>query len=157
MRTRPSGSVPTDPKQGKRIVDPSALARARLVYDECAACGAPATNPHHIIPRSEGGDDLLSNLVGICGNGTMRCHGAMHGSPYTIEIGRGTARVVPKGWDMSNFPAALFERRDQQWVANRLGTHIALHRPDVIDYVKWKLGRSAGTEYLHRHYGIVMT
>lgn len=137
-----------------RIVDPSVLARARLVYDECAACGAPVTNVHHVIPRSQGGDDLLSNLLPICGSGTMRCHGAMHGSPYTVEVGESSIRGGIN--ETTYYVRPLVERRDQQWVADRLGTHIALHRPDVIDYCLRKLGLDAGAEYLRRNYGIVM-
>ena len=149
--------MPTDPKQGKRIVDPDALALARISGDECVACGAPASNVHHVIQKGAPhlGDDVPGNLLLICGTGTMLCHGAMHGTPYLAPVG--AHGVIGKDGRDIEGPHYHLERRDQQWVADRIGTHIALHRPDVIEYVLGKLGRSAGIEHLRQYYGIVMT
>lgn len=45
----------------------------------CRVCGASAylgyTGLHHLVPRSQGGDDVPDNLVPLCGSGTMGCHG----------------------------------------------------------------------------------
>lgn len=41
----------------------------------CWVCGARATNTHHILPRSQGGDDRLENFAPLCGSGTTGCHG----------------------------------------------------------------------------------
>lgn len=32
---------------------------------------------HHIVPRSQGGDDLKENLVAVCGDGTSGHHGLL--------------------------------------------------------------------------------
>lgn len=40
-------------------------------------CGKPAKSLHHLLPRSLGGDDVADNLVGLCGDGTSGCHGAV--------------------------------------------------------------------------------
>lgn len=39
----------------------------------CAICGRPATNLHHIVPRSQGG--TAGPVVRLCGSGTMGHHG----------------------------------------------------------------------------------
>lgn len=36
----------------------------------CEDCGAPATEPHHRIPRSKGGTDHWDNLMALC----KTCH-----------------------------------------------------------------------------------
>lgn len=42
----------------------------------CAKCGLRfANNAHHRKNRSQGGRDVLSNLLLLCGSGTSGCHG----------------------------------------------------------------------------------
>ena len=67
---------------GKRAVGRDSVSveewtrRVREVYLRegglCAnpACGRPMGDAHHIIKRSQGGSDELTNLIGLCG----RCH-----------------------------------------------------------------------------------
>jgi hypothetical protein len=43
--------------------------------DRCAKCGMRANNAHHRKNRSQGGKDVLSNLLLLCGSGTIGCHG----------------------------------------------------------------------------------
>lgn len=35
----------------------------------------PALSRHHLVPRSQGGDDVDANLVPVCGDGARGCHG----------------------------------------------------------------------------------
>lgn len=43
----------------------------------CPFCGKPATNRHHIVPRSQGGHD--GPTVTVCGMGNASgCHGKLH-------------------------------------------------------------------------------
>ena len=43
----------------------------------CPFCGKPATNRHHIVPRSQGGGDGAT--VNVCGMGNASgCHGRLH-------------------------------------------------------------------------------
>jgi len=125
--------VTADPKQGKRTVDQSTVRAFLLMHDECAACGHISSNAHHVIQKGAPhfGDDVPGNLLAICGTGSMRCHGAIHGGPYIVEH--------------------TGQRRDQEWVARRLGEAI-LNRPDVVAYVLGKLGEQPGREYLRRFY-----
>lgn len=119
-----------DPKPDPRIKDSAALARARLLWDECAACGKPPANGHHVLPKGEGGDDVEANIVMVCGSGSWRCHGALHGSPYQDGARR---------WETAEVYAAV-------------GAFLLARRPDTIEYVLTKLGWSAGREYLARRY-----
>src|SRR5205814_1698810 len=48
------------------------------------------------------------------------------------------------------------ERRDADWVARRIGNRIVAERPDVIEYVKAKLGDDAGAAYLERRYYVLL-
>lgn len=116
-------------------MDRKAGAQARLASRSCAACGREASNAHHVIPRGSPyfGDDVVENLVVVCGTGTGYCHGALHGSPYVDKVGR---------------------RWTEQDVRYAIGEHLVKHRPDVIAYVLAKLGDVAGADYLVRRYGV---
>jgi hypothetical protein len=125
--------VTPDPRPPRRIIDLSAMRRARIAGDECCSCGRPPSNVHHVIERGapHHGDDTAANLVLVCGSGTTGCHGALHGSPYVDGAGvRWTSEVV----------------------RGRIGRHLALRRPDTIEYVLGKLGSSPGRVFLRRHY-----
>lgn len=70
-----------DPKPAKRIVDKAVYAEFHARFLDCLSCGhMPSfrSEAHHILPRSQGGDDVLANLVPLC----RQCHQAYHGSPY---------------------------------------------------------------------------
>lgn len=72
--------VRPDPKPRPRIRATSTQWRAlrvrKLLGRPCRLCPAAATNLHHVVPRSQGGDDVEANLVEVCGSGTTGCHGA---------------------------------------------------------------------------------
>lgn len=129
-----------------RVRDQTVLALARISGEACAACGAPPGSVHHVLQRGSPhfGDDVPGNLVLLCGSGSDRCHGAFHGSAYTIEA------VLPELVD--EHLVVVLERRDQAWVARRIGETLRDRRPDVIDYVLGKLGPDAGRAHLERVY-----
>lgn len=57
----------SDPKPPARIRDGAALALAKLYYRECVLCGETRNiHIHHIVFRSQGGDDVDANLCGLC-------------------------------------------------------------------------------------------
>jgi hypothetical protein len=44
----------------------------------CCACGLrEPLSLHHVVPKSQGGDDVRENLVVLCGDGTRGCHGKL--------------------------------------------------------------------------------
>lgn len=55
-----------DPKPVPRIRDPRASRRKVQRERSCrCGCGRPATDGHHILPRSLGGDDVEDNIMGL--------------------------------------------------------------------------------------------
>ena len=75
---------------------------------ECAITGLTyGVELHHVLPRSQGGDDVRANLVFL--------HRTTH------------ARIT------ANDAVTL----------RLLGEHIRDHRPDTIEYLRWKLGDRA--------------
>ena len=56
---------------------PIELRRQALARNDgrCFNCSAPAVHAHHIVPRSTGGADVLTNLASLC----EACHGKVHG------------------------------------------------------------------------------
>lgn len=56
-----------DEKPAPRIIDKTALAIAKLYYRECAICGATqGVQIHHVVFRSQSGDDVDANFCGLC-------------------------------------------------------------------------------------------
>lgn len=61
--------------------------RALKLWPSCRCCGGRAHSLHHLVPRSRGGDDVAANLVGLCGDGTTGCHGAVEAhSGLTLAV-----------------------------------------------------------------------
>lgn len=142
-----------DPKAPPRVEDRTATRRALLAHPECLACGGPASNGHHVLPvgRGQSGDDVVENVVGLCGTGAMLCHGAFHGSPYVITLGHEWTEPA-KGGGTALRAAYRTERRDREWVARRIGERLPGERPDVVAYVLRKLGDGPGRDFLRRVY-----
>lgn len=64
----------TDFKGERRIVDAEAIRRKVLSDPECRSCGLAASDGHHIVFRSHGGDDVEDNIAPLCHD----CHMALH-------------------------------------------------------------------------------
>jgi hypothetical protein len=68
-----------DPKPSPRIRNKDVLKAFHEQGWDCVACGhGRHIEAHHILRRSQGGDDALGNLLGLCSD----CHRALHGQPY---------------------------------------------------------------------------
>lgn len=52
-------------KLGRRKHDQKAMKRALLRYRSCY-CGQLSTDPHHVLFRSDGGDDVVQNILPLC-------------------------------------------------------------------------------------------
>ena len=65
-----------DPKPASRTVDPDMVRRYLLLHPWCEApsCPNPAWHAHHVLYRSQGGDDVDANLLSLCGDH----HSAVH-------------------------------------------------------------------------------
>jgi 5-methylcytosine-specific restriction endonuclease McrA len=81
---------------------------------ECAITAATVSlELHHVLPRSQGGDDMRANLV------------FLRNDKHALVT--------------ANDPATL----------KALGEHIREHRPDTVEYLRWKLGERA-TDWMRR-------
>jgi hypothetical protein len=75
--------VTSDPKPPKRIRDRDALLRKLASSPLCRnGCGDRATDPHHILLRSQGGDDVEDNILPLC----RLCHRMYHDGNITLRI-----------------------------------------------------------------------
>lgn len=48
----------------------------------CRSCRERRLHPHHVVFRSQGGPDIMSNLLSLC----PQCHDAVHGGKLKIEV-----------------------------------------------------------------------
>lgn len=48
---------------------------------KCLLCGSSIEHIHHVVPHSKGGNDTISNKVGLC----KRCHIEVHTDPAAAE------------------------------------------------------------------------
>lgn len=81
--------------------------------DCCEICGVwGASNAHHRRNRSQGGLDILSNLLLLCGSGTTGCHGRIGREPEMAEWVGWTIRdnTRPDRTRVLRFDAATGER-----------------------------------------------
>lgn len=65
-----------DPRPRRRYVDRRIGSRVIRSASGCLVCGKRtlALEAHHIVPRSQGGDDVIANLVALCGPFEPSCH-----------------------------------------------------------------------------------
>lgn len=72
----PDWKKPPPARKPIREVDRTMTTRACLEWRTCP-CGQPSATGHHILARGAPyfGDDVLSNILPLCGSGTTGCHG----------------------------------------------------------------------------------
>lgn len=71
-----------DPKPPRRLRQTGA-ARSKLLSEQaCRACPRRATEGHHILHRSQGGDDVSANIMPLC----LHCHRLYHDGG-DLEVG----------------------------------------------------------------------
>lgn len=77
------------PGVSRRIPAGVRICLHQRAQDCCEICGVwGATNAHHRRNQSQGGEDVLSNLMLACGSGTTGCHGKITANPdWAVEMG----------------------------------------------------------------------
>lgn len=108
-------------KQPKQIPKRMRQALHERAEGRCEICNGPADNAHHRKNRSVGGRHELSNLMLLCGSGTVGCHGMVTRSPYYAES---------MGWRVPSYkhPAGVPVRRYRGSKASvQLGDDGSLH------------------------------
>lgn len=69
-----AGRAP-NPRPPRRVVDRNAGRRKCGEGAECRLCGKRSPlERHHLVPRSQRGDDVDANIVPLCGGFTDGCH-----------------------------------------------------------------------------------
>ena len=68
---------------------------------KCAGWRAEGMNLHHRQLRSQGGKNVLSNLISLCGSGTTGCHGWAH---RKVADARAIGLIVPSWADPAESP-----------------------------------------------------
>ena len=124
----PLASRRADFKKPPRYIDPEALRQFHAIGHDCLTCGYYRCSAHHLIKRSQGGDDVQENLIPLC----TACHVVLHDGGKVTVFG------------------VTFT---QQGVRNRIGQFLTSEAgEDHLDYVKTKLGVGAAA-FLER-YGV---
>jgi hypothetical protein len=99
----------------------------------CVACGLRTSHLHHIIYRSEGGDDLPVNLCPLCDI----CHDKLHGHRGGWERVAGHIRAYVLGrtsrtdYVLKKVGQDRFDRRYPEPVFLAMGDLDSYRRPDV--------------------------
>lgn len=71
------------PKPTKRVKRGVAFQREVLQRDtRCAVCGGRAEQGHHLLKRSQGGDDVRQNGIGLC----LRDHRAVEDHKINLTL-----------------------------------------------------------------------
>ena len=77
--------VTSDFKPPKRIRDPEAAKRKLARQPRCRQCQDAATDGHHILLRSQGGDDVEDNIMPLCRQHHFEYHNADIGLRLTLD------------------------------------------------------------------------
>lgn len=93
----PKPPVVKRPRGGRtlrsQIYDPDANKRKLLEERECRieSCGRPAGGCHHLVPKGSPhfGDDVVENLIPLCGSGTTGHHWMIENHDYETRLALG--------------------------------------------------------------------
>jgi hypothetical protein len=78
---------------------------------------------HHLLSKGQGGDDVLSNLAGLYGDGTRGCHGALTSGNPVIDLDG--SRIIPAevragiGRRLREDQRAYVVNREGQWYLDK--------------------------------------
>lgn len=84
----------------------------------CVMCGTPASL-HHIYPRGQGGDDVESNLIGLCGDGVTGHHGLMEANDIWTRIWLGEYLAQHRPDLMFYMQGKLGEEAGREWLRQK--------------------------------------
>lgn len=105
-----------NPRPARRIIDQAAGRVKCGEGAECRLCGVRRLlERHHLVPRSQRGDDVDENIVPLCGGFTDGCHRLItENDPAALALLRGrlwpeeeayVARKRGWGWLEQRYPA----------------------------------------------------
>ena len=90
--------VEPDPRGQARTKDTAAIKRKLFSDPECWACGRRASDGHHILWRSDQGDDVPENIAPLCHTDHMLLHHGIGRDAVEVrkQIGRKLLRERPE-------------------------------------------------------------
>ena len=107
----------------------------------CRVCGASAytgyTSLHHLVPRSQGGDDVASNLVPLCGSGTTGCHGKIEARDRTAGRKLRVNLSNPEFW-------YVIDKKGWDWMDSRYPPYAGLTEAGGLPSSTEESGRDSG-------------
>jgi hypothetical protein len=120
-----SGKPDPRPEKRKRATRSEWVdVREAVTQRDGAACllcgGSQDLTIHHVVPRSQGGDDIPANSVWLCGSGTTGCHGA-------IEARRPKMTALLRHGLPADVAEYVISKKGWAWLERRYG---ALSEPE---------------------------
>ena len=110
-----------DPRPSKRVKNPKAMKDKHKQGGVCALnCGGTPVSLHHVLPRSQGGDDIEANLVFLCGSGTTGCHGKIEANDTPTLVLLGEHLLFERQDILSYIKGKLGEEAGTAWLARKL-------------------------------------
>lgn len=109
-----------DAKQAKRVRDPKAM---KAVHEQgcfCVLNCGDRGSVHHVLPRSQGGDDVDANMVCLCGSGTTGHHGKVEANDTATLVLLGEHLLLERPDTVAYIKTKLGETGGAEWLARRL-------------------------------------
>lgn len=110
-----------DPKPAKRLIATIAQWRQLrlLKLGPCRGCpdatlSEYAVTLHHLVPRSLGGDDVAGNLIPLCGDGTLGCHGIVEDGRGREDFAAVSARIRARETDEER--EYVIRKKGREWL-----------------------------------------
>ena len=115
----------TDPKPLPRVRDPEVFRTFHRTEPRCLCCGHKGfIHAHHLLNRSQGGDDVLANLVPLCAG----CHEAHHRmNTRTVRDALATYLLSERGAEAL---AYLRSKRSDGWIQGKFGVTLRVRGRD---------------------------
>ena len=110
-----------DPRPSKRVKNPKAMKDMHKRGGVCALnCNVTPVSLHHVLSRSQGGDDTEANLIFLCGSGTTGHHGKIEANDTPTLVLLGEHLLLERPDTISYIKAKLGEAEGAAWLARRL-------------------------------------
>ena len=113
-----------DFRPSKRVKNPKVAKKLHANLGPCVLCGDPAQSLHHVLPRSQGGDDVEACLVAVCGDGVRGCHGLLENQDLQARMDLGAYLRMNRPDTLSYIRGKLGDEEGSEWLTRRLLIHL---------------------------------
>jgi len=135
-----------DPKPAKRIKDPRAVHDVVVKYARCQLCGRRGSvyrigskvyvmhvSGHHLVKKSQRGDDVPENILVVCGHGTDGCHGALERNDlHTQMLARAAMTEAQEEYVVRKKGWVYLERTYPRWQERPSPANISPRLPEWV-------------------------